>query len=350
MKTRLLFPACFFLLTASHADDLTVGLAVSEYPRTETQTGSGDYFIERENFGQPVGPEYLVDTLDGWEWDQERNATASGFLRIEKPGKYEFISDSFYDRNELRVSGELLCSYRDGTDRIATIDLTEGLVSIESSGYVGSRGKAVVKWRPPGQAEFSPIPRSLLAHKKREVPLVRRFELPRSNDKSLVVVAKDFVLEVYKNGVRVPEEKRHLLLDRFGATAERIDHDLVPGDWLVFHVANNRLRHDGSKFFSISAPHGKEKHGIVTNPDSANWSICDDPVRSRDFIQQREEGTESRAMPISHEWEEGMKYMREFAGDNFHGRPLWGAAPSTWIKYIVPENPELPVYVARSER
>lgn len=51
-------------------------------------------------------------------------------------------------------------------------------------------------------------------------------------------VADDFIVEVYYNGERVPDERRHLQFERFGATGERIDTPVHKGDWLVFNVVN----------------------------------------------------------------------------------------------------------------
>src|SRR3954468_24396185 len=68
----------------------------------------------------------------------------------------------------------------------------------------------------------------------------------------LVTVADDFVVEVYHNGQRVPDSARELILERFGATGEKINIAVKSGDWLVFHVVSNRLRWDGSKYFAVA--------------------------------------------------------------------------------------------------
>jgi len=68
----------------------------------------------------------------------------------------------------------------------------------------------------------------------------------------VITVADDFVVNVYHNGVRVPEAKRKLVLDRFGATIERTNIEVQQGDWLVFHVVNNRLRWGGAYYFSAA--------------------------------------------------------------------------------------------------
>src|SRR5687768_17044710 len=67
----------------------------------------------------------------------------------------------------------------------------------------------------------------------------------------LITVANDYIVEVCRNGKRIPDAKRELLEERFGATAERITVDVRKGDWLVFHVVHNRIRWGGSKYFAV---------------------------------------------------------------------------------------------------
>src|ERR1044072_1633950 len=61
----------------------------------------------------------------------------------------------------------------------------------------------------------------------------------------LFTVADDFIVDVYHNGVKVPDSKRTLLNEVFGAAVERIDLEVRPGDWIVFNVVNNRMRWGG---------------------------------------------------------------------------------------------------------
>jgi len=151
--------------------------------------------------------------------------------------------------------------------------------------------------------------------------------------KSVTIVAKDFVIEAYHNGVRVPDAQREMLEERFGSMVERVHITVRTGDWLVFHVVNNRIRHGGTKFFGAAGDWAPGEFGFVTDPKSEAWSVCDDPALAYRFIHQREAGTESRAQPIANPWHEGMGYLKQFAGADFPGQPLWGTAPSTWIKF-----------------
>src|SRR3954464_3923074 len=73
-------------------------------------------------------------------------------------------------------------------------------------------------------------------------PEVDSKKTPEVRCKYLITVADDFVVEVYHNGKPVPDTERELLVERFGATAEKVQVAIRTGDWLVFHVVQNRLR------------------------------------------------------------------------------------------------------------
>src|SRR4051812_31225597 len=75
----------------------------------------------------------------------------------------------------------------------------------------------------------------------------------RLRAKWVYLVADDFVVNVWKNGGAVPLSHRSLVHEIYGATVERITLDLASGDWLVFHVVNNRLRWNGCRFFGMAA-------------------------------------------------------------------------------------------------
>ena len=151
----------------------------------------------------------------------------------------------------------------------------------------------------------------------------------------LVTVANDYIIEAYKNGVLIPDAKRELLDEIFGATVERITLDVRDGDWLVFHVVHNHLRWGGTKFFAVAGCLAENKFGFVSDPASPQWSACDDPAQAADFVRLREYGTKTRASVETNAWSEGMDRMHDAAGKSFNGKPLWGLAPSTWIKFLV---------------
>jgi hypothetical protein len=152
----------------------------------------------------------------------------------------------------------------------------------------------------------------------------------------VITVADDFVVEVYHNGVRVPDTKRHLLLDRFGATAESTAIEVQQGDWLVFHVVNNRLRWDGAYYFGVAGVIAPGEFGFVSELSSGRWSVCDSPASSGQFIAQKDFLSDNRAVAVERPWHEGTGLMNRYAGEAWGGVPLWGRERSTWIKVRLP--------------
>jgi hypothetical protein len=146
-------------------------------------------------------------------------------------------------------------------------------------------------------------------------------------------VADDFVVDVYHNGLKVPDEKRTLLVENFGATAERIDIEVRQGDWLVFNVVNNRLRWGGSSYFAV-AGRGDAGIAFTTETTSGRWTCCDDPSKVSRYIMDREFSTDDRAERIANPWSAGDGLMNHVA-DGWGGTPIWGKTRNTWIKYVV---------------
>ncbi|MDB6120538.1 MAG: hypothetical protein JWO08_4319 [Verrucomicrobiaceae bacterium] len=225
------------------------------------------------------------------------------------------------------------------------VPLKKGWATILSAGVVGGRGASgiQVRWQPPRQRELSAIPAGLLKHSDDCTARPRARQTSRQQPTGtiasyLITVTDDFMVEAYKNGVRIPDDERRMLDEIHGATAERISVDVRAGDWLVFHVVNNRLRWDGAKYFAVAGCTGENSFGFVSDPDSGDWSVCDDPGRAPNFVGQRDEGTETRASPIAKPWSDGGATIRKHAGAGFPGKPLWGGATSTWIKFVMPKN------------
>jgi hypothetical protein len=159
-------------------------------------------------------------------------------------------------------------------------------------------------------------------------------EAPQALCEYLVTGADDFIVEVYQNGKRVPDEQRELLLERFGATVEKIHVSVHEGDWLVFHVVQDRFRWGGAKYFAVAGCKAENEFGFVSDPGSVEWSVCDDPAKVRGFIDRRDTGRNVRAAAIEVPWDEGDDHMKEYAGQDFAGKALWGRQPSTWIKFV----------------
>ena len=148
----------------------------------------------------------------------------------------------------------------------------------------------------------------------------------------LFTVADDFVVDVYHNGIKVPDDKRTLLVEKFGATAERVDVEVKKGDWLVFNVVNNRFRWGGCSYFAVA---GRGDSGIVfaTELASGRWSCCDDPAQVHRFVIERDHLAHNLARAITNPWGDGDALMSQVA-DGWGGTPLWGRTRNTWIKYV----------------
>jgi len=151
----------------------------------------------------------------------------------------------------------------------------------------------------------------------------------------LVTVADDFVVDVYLNGKRVPDSKRTMLEERFGATTERVDVAVRRGDWLVFNVVNNRLRWGGARYFAVAGCFATNEFGFVSDSDSKQWSACDDAGAAPRFIARRAYRSQSGIQAINNPWPDGDGLMRQYAGASWNGTPVWGHARSTWVKLRV---------------
>jgi hypothetical protein len=151
----------------------------------------------------------------------------------------------------------------------------------------------------------------------------------------IVTVADDFVVDVYLNGIRVPDDKRELLAEIFGATVERISVHAHRGDWLVFHVVNNRLRWGGCYYFAAAGVLQTNEFGFISETASGNWSACDDPGKARRFVAKKWYLQRDRTQAISRIWQDGTPQMKHFAGDSWAGEPVWGLSRDTWLKVIV---------------
>lgn len=151
----------------------------------------------------------------------------------------------------------------------------------------------------------------------------------------VITVADDFVVDVYLNGVRVPDDRRELLAEIFGATVERINIRVYKGDWIVFHVVNNRMRWEGVRYFGAAGVLHTNEFGFVSETKSGHWSACDDLAKARRFIEQQSYLQQNRAQPITRPWPRGTPEMKKFAGESWAGEPLWGLSRDTWLKVVV---------------
>ena len=151
----------------------------------------------------------------------------------------------------------------------------------------------------------------------------------------VITVADDFVVDIYHNGVRVPDGKRELIEELYGACAERISIKVKRDDWLVFHVVNNRMRWNGVHYFGVAGITGTNKFGFVSDATSGDWSVCDSPDQVEKFIAQKHFLSDNAVRKVANPWDRGNEVMKQFAGESWPGEPIWGEERSTWIKVVV---------------
>jgi hypothetical protein len=157
-------------------------------------------------------------------------------------------------------------------------------------------------------------------------------EAPAKIADYITTVADDFIVNVYQNGKVIPDDKRNLLFEKFGATAERIEVPVHKGDWFVFNIANNRLRWNGSYYFAAAGMIGSN---IVfqSKVGDKRWSYCDDAdLVSRFISDPHNRGVP--VLPISTPWDQGDESMRKVTSPSWSGDPVWGRSRLTWIKFV----------------
>jgi hypothetical protein len=151
----------------------------------------------------------------------------------------------------------------------------------------------------------------------------------------LIWVADDFVVDLWHNGRLVPSARRELRHEIFGATVERADVTVRAGDWLCFHVVNNRMRWGGCRYFAVAGRLAPGEFGFESDPGSPLWSACDDPAQVAAFVAGPHALAQVRAHAIVNPWDQGAHLMQSHCGPLCRARPLWGEAASTWLKVRV---------------
>lgn len=148
----------------------------------------------------------------------------------------------------------------------------------------------------------------------------------------LLTVVDDFIVEVFHNGERVPDARRRLEAEIFGATIERIDVTLREGDWIVFNAVNNRLRWGGVCYFAVAGFDPRGAVRFTTELQSGRWSVCDQPGEAPQFIAAPDYLADNLARPVERRWTRGDDLIRGRVR-NWSGEPLWGTNRNTWIKF-----------------
>lgn len=196
------------------------------------------------------------------------------------------------------------------------------------------------RWRPSVDGEG----RIYLGHRRRLVCIggAKRPPARPVVASALTLVADDFVVDVWHNGTKLGLDQRHMLAEIHGATSERVSVDVREGDWLVFHVVANRLRWNGASYFGLhaTAPDGRE--AFVSRVNDA-WVACDEPADVAAFVANPWAGQDRGVKAPAHPWSDAPRIWRDLLGRPFEGEPVWGEAPSTWIKVVVgPPLPPMP--------
>lgn len=149
----------------------------------------------------------------------------------------------------------------------------------------------------------------------------------------ICAVADDFIVNVYRNGKILPDDKRRLILDVYGAMAERIEVPVYKGDWFVFNVANNRLRWNGVYYFAAAGMMGANPIVFQTKVGDRRWSYCDEVDRVSRFISDpQDRGTP--VLSVSKPWDQGNDCMIKLTSPSWSGDPVWGRSRLTWIKFV----------------
>jgi hypothetical protein len=148
----------------------------------------------------------------------------------------------------------------------------------------------------------------------------------------LFTVADDFIVDVYHNGVKVPDSRRTLLARSLRGDRRADRRRDSRGDWVVFNVVNNRMRWGGCSYFAVTG-RGEAGVAFTTERDSGRWSCCDDTEKVAEFVGDREYLAHHPAQAIANPWGDGDRLMGQIA-DGWTGRPIWGKTRNTWIKFV----------------
>ena len=148
----------------------------------------------------------------------------------------------------------------------------------------------------------------------------------------IYTVADDFVVDVFHNGERVPDNQRSLIGESFGATCEKMLITVHEGDWLVFNVVNNRFRWNAVYYFAAAGVKGNQTIAFASELQSGRWSFCDDARDVTRFIAEPEFLAANRALAVERRWTRGDELMKDFV-KQWQGQPVWGTNRNTWIKF-----------------
>jgi hypothetical protein len=154
---------------------------------------------------------------------------------------------------------------------------------------------------------------------------------------SILIVADDFVTDIYLNGQRVPDGSCKLEGEIYGATVLRVTVDVHPGDSLVFNAANDRFRWGGSTGLSVAGMMGDSRTpAFVSEAQSGNWSGCSSLEEAPQFIEDPMYLHEKPAVVPDKPWKGCTDQMAKRC--DWTGETLWasGDRRNVWIRYVAP--------------
>lgn len=142
------------------------GLEVQRYGLQPAQNDGSNYtgYVHFSEMTEALGKPRTIKDFGEFQKAVEENAVITGFIKVEKPGAYQFRTNSDFDRNELIIGGQIVCKFRDGAKRAATVELKAGFTPIVCTAYAWATKHLEIDWIVPGETDWKPIPSSQLFH------------------------------------------------------------------------------------------------------------------------------------------------------------------------------------------
>lgn len=142
------------------------GFVVREYELHPNQPNDDFSKIDYRQFTQVVD-QYMATSLSDFKRSKTRNAIATGFLKIDQPGAYDFMIQCHNGQGHLEINGQAIpISEGPGVFRSGRVTLPKGMVPIVCVDYLtyhgGRTAMIAVQWKLPGEQAMREIPTNLL--------------------------------------------------------------------------------------------------------------------------------------------------------------------------------------------
>ena len=123
----------------------------------------------------------------------------------------------------------------------------------------------------------------------------------------------------------------------YGAIGEHTRVTVRAGDWLVFNVANNRLRWGGAYYFAVAGVREEDGSVAFVSEESPQWSVCEDPGLVPRFIAEPQFLSGSAVRRIEKPWAGGDGMIKSKV-EGWNGYAIWGSPTNRnlWIKFQAP--------------